>query len=95
MKKTILISALSIFILSGCFGQSESKQEWTSLIYPDKNNTKRNKKDATYKTLEECRKGSLKELDKLGLSSIGDYKCGLNCEYHEGMKMDICEQLSK
>jgi len=95
MKKTILISILSIFVLSGCFGQSSSNQEWTSLIYPDKNNQKRSKKNGIYKTLEECRKSSLAELDRLNLISIGDYQCGLNCKYHEGMKTDICEKLSK
>lgn len=95
MKKTIIFSILSLFILSGCFGQNSSKQEWTSLIYPDKNNTKRSKKYAVFNTLEECREASLKELERLNLSSRGDYNCGLNCKYNEGMKVDICEKLSK
>ena len=95
MKRTILLSAFAGLLLSGCFGGDASDQEWTSLIYPDKNNTKRSKKFAVYKTLEECRKGSLEELKKQNLSTRGDYQCGLNCAYHEGMKVDICEKLSK
>ncbi len=95
MTKTILLSTLALFLLTGCLGGDSSKQEWTSLIYPDKNNTKRSKKFATYPTLEECRKGSLEELRKQDLTTRGDYQCGLNCEYHEGMKVDICEKLSK
>ncbi|XOB60929.1 hypothetical protein ACMC56_09960 [Campylobacterota bacterium DY0563] len=95
MKKAILISILSIFVLGGCFGQSSSEQEWTSLIYPDKNNTKRSKKHGVFKTIEECRKSSLAELKNLNLETVGDYQCGLNCKFHEGMKVDICEKLSK
>lgn len=95
MKKTIIFSVLAIFVLAGCFGEGSSKQEWTSLIYPDKNNTKRSKKYNVYKTLEECRKGSIEELNRLELSLTGDYQCGLNCKYHDGMKLDICEKLSK
>ena len=94
MKKTILFSAFAIFLLAGCFGDA-AEQSWTAMIYPDKSNEKRNKKFAVYNTLEECRKGSLEELKNLGLSTRGDYKCGLNCEYHEGMKVDICEKLAK
>ncbi len=93
MKKTIILVATSVFIFTGCLGGSDEKKEWTSLIFPDKDNSKRSKKFAVYKTLDECREGSKNELSRLGLSDRGDYKCGLNCEYHEGMKLDICEKL--
>ncbi|RXJ70055.1 hypothetical protein CRV08_00385 [Halarcobacter ebronensis] len=95
MKKTIIISSLAIFVLSGCFGGGNQKQEWTALIYPDKNNTKRSKKHGIYPTLEECKKESLLELERLELSSRGDYQCGLNCTYNEGAQMEVCEKLSK
>lgn len=95
MKKTILFSILAAFVLSGCFGSGSDDQAWTSMIYPDKNNTKRNKKHGIYPSLEECKQASQIELKNLGLETRGDYKCGLNCEYHEGMKIDICEKLSK
>lgn len=94
MKKTSILTIFIIFVFNGCFG-GESKEEWTSLIYPDKNNTKRSKKHLLYTTLEECKQGSIKELEKLGLQESGDYQCGLNCKFHEGMKIDICEKLAK
>lgn len=95
MTKTIIFSVFVAMTFSACFGGGSGDEQWTSLIYPDKNNTKRSKKHAVYKTLEECKSASLKELDNLGLKGKGDYQCGLNCEYHEGMKVDICEKLSK
>jgi len=94
MGKTIIFAILATFLLSGCFGDAGEK-EWTALIYPDKTNNKRNKKHGVYNTLEECKKASLLELSNLGLEGRGDYKCGLNCNYHEGMKLDICEKMSK
>ncbi len=95
MKKTIVLISFITIIFSGCLGGDSSKQEWTSLIYPDKENTKRSKENGVYKTLEECKKASLMELKRLNLENRGTYKCGLNCKYHEGMKLDICEKLSK
>ncbi len=94
MKKTSILTIFLIFVLGGCFG-GDTKQEWTSLIYPDKNNSKRSKKHAVFATLEECKKGSIEELKKLGLEESGDYQCGLNCKYNEGMKVDICEKVTK
>lgn len=92
--KTIIISGLSIFLFTGCFGEAEPEQ-WTSLIYPDKENTKRSKKHGIYPSLEECKKASKIELSNLDLETKGTYQCGLNCNYHEGMKVDICEKTSK
>lgn len=95
MKKTIIFVSFAAFLLSGCFGGGNQEQKWTSKIFPDKENTKRHKKFGIYNSLEECRKASLDELKTLGLSNRGDYQCGLNCEFHEGMKLDICEKLDK
>ena len=94
-KSTLIFTCLTIFLFAGCFGGDNTKEEWTSLIYPDKSNTKRSKKHGIYPTLEECRKASIIELKNLGLENKGDYTCGLNCTYHDGMKVDICEQTSK
>ncbi len=94
MKKSIFFISVISVVLSGCFNKAV-KQEWTSLIYPQKDNTKRSKKNGIYPSLEECRKASIKELAKLNLSTIGTYNCGLNCNYHQGMKVEICEKTSK
>ena len=95
MVKTVIFVTLTGFLFAGCFGNSDSKNEWTALIYPDKENTKRSKKHGIYKSVEECRKASIEELSNLNLTNRGTYKCGLNCDYHEGMKVDICEKTSK
>ncbi len=93
-KRTIVLTSLTLLLFTGCFGEAEPEQ-WTSLIYPDKENTKRSKKHGIYPTLEECRKASLLELSNLKLENKGTYQCGLNCNYHDGMKVDICEKTSK
>ncbi len=95
MKKIIIIATFLALLFSGCIGGGSDKEEWTSLIYPNKENTKRSKKHGVFKTLEKCRKSSLQELEKMNLSTKGSYQCGLNCNYHEGMKLDICERLDK
>lgn len=95
MKKNLLLISCISILFTGCLGGGNTKQEWTSFIYPDKQNTKRSKKYALYATLEECKKGSIEELTRLELSDRGDYQCGLNCGFHEGMKLDICEQMTK
>lgn len=95
MKRSIIFSSIITVLFTGCLGGESSTQEWTSLIYPDKNNIKRSKKFGVFKTLEECQKESKNELTKLGLTNRGDYQCGLNCKFHDGMKVDICEKLVK
>lgn len=94
MGKIFIFASILTIVFTGCIGDVEEK-EWTSLIYPDKNNTKRSKKHGIYNSLEECKKASKEELTKLDLLKRGSFQCGLNCEYHEGMKLDICEKMSK
>ncbi len=69
MKKSIIVAVLSVLFLAGCLGGDNSKKEWTSLIYPDKENTKRSKASGVFNTLEECKKKlllmNLKNLDYL------------------------------
>lgn len=95
MKKTLILSVFMSIILSACFSGQVKDEKWTSLIYPDKANEKRSKKYGVFNSLEQCREESKKELIRLNLSERGTYQCGLNCEYHKGMKLDICEKLSK
>lgn len=92
--KTLVLTSLVLILFTACFGEVTPK-EWTSLIYPDKQNTKRSKKNGIYPTLEECRKASLLELSNLKLEEKGTYNCALNCTFHEGMKVEICEETTK
>ena len=94
MIKNISLLALMALLFSGCMG-AEKKEEWTTWVYPDKQNNKRSFKGDTFKTLEECRTSALVKMKELGVEESGDYQCGLNCTFHEGMKTEICEKMTK
>lgn len=47
----------------------------------------------TFNSLEECKKVSEIEIKNQNLENIAIFKCGLNCTYNEGMKLEICEQM--
>ena len=93
MFKNVLLLTTTALLFAGCIG--ESKEEiWHSFIYPDKQNSKRSlKSPITFKSLQECQTESIKQLEILKISDVGTYKCGLNCEYHEGMKIEVCEKM--
>ena len=96
MIKTILATSTWALLFSGCIGGSDEKEAWTLYIYPDKDNTKRTMIiPAKFNSLKSCRKASVDVLKQKGLMDTGTYKCGKNCEYHEGMKLDICEKMTK
>lgn len=93
MIKNLLITCCAVFLLSGCFG-GEKENKWTAFIYPDKEDMKKNiKSPVTFATLEECKQVSISEIKKQNLEGIATFKCGLNCKYHDGMKLEICEEM--
>lgn len=92
MIKIIFLIVLSIFFLTGCF--EEKEERWTAFIYPNKNDAKKNiKSPMTFSSLSECEKISLFEIRNQKLEDIATYKCGLNCNYNEGMKLEVCEKM--
>lgn len=96
MIKNILLAGITTAFFTGCFFGGETKEEWTSYIYPDKTNTKRSIiSPAKFPTLEICRQVSLGVLKEKELDTSGTYKCGKNCTYHNGMKVDICEEMKQ
>jgi hypothetical protein len=36
---------------------------------------------------------SILEIRNQNLENIAFFKCGLNCTYHEGMKLEVCEKM--
>lgn len=93
MFKNLLLATTALFLLSGCFGGPQ-EEKWSAFIYPDKNNTKRNMKSPmTFETLQECKDESIKQIDRMNLKGSATFKCGLNCEFHDGMKVEICEKM--
>ncbi|MFK2821896.1 hypothetical protein [Arcobacter sp. YIC-80] len=95
MIKSILLAICVSLVLSGCLGTEEKKiEKWHSFIYPDKTNTKRNlKSPMTFDSLKQCKEESIKQLETMGISKTGTFKCGLNCSFHDGMKLEICEKM--
>jgi hypothetical protein len=92
MYKQVLLISVVALVFTACGGKKDEK--WTGFIYPTKENTKRNvKSPMTFETLEECQDSSLKQLKLLKLEETGAYKCGLNCEFHDGMKLEVCEKM--
>lgn len=93
MIKNIILLIMTIFLLSGCFGEKK-EEKWTVFIYPNKNDQKKNiKSPMTFSTLSECEKVALFEIKNQKLDDIASFKCGLNCNYHEGMKLEVCEKM--
>lgn len=93
MFKKILFFSSLVFLLTGCFNEKK-EEKWTAFIYPKKEDTKNKiKSPITFSSLEECKKVSILEIKKQNLENIASFNCGLNCIYHEGMKLDICEKM--
>ncbi len=93
MYKNILALVATALLLTGCW-EEKPEEKWHSFIYPDKTNSKRSLKSPIFfKTLQECQEESKNQLEILKLSNIGTYKCGRNCEYHDGMKLEVCEKM--
>lgn len=92
MIKNILFISIIVSIFTGCFSSS-GEEKWTIYIYPDKDNTKRTLiAPVKFPTYEICKKEAELFLEEKGLVTKGSYKCGKNCKFHDGMKLDICEE---
>lgn len=93
MIKLLTLATTALFIFTGC--GDRGPQAWTSYIYPDKANEKRSMENGVYPSLKECQEASLAKLTLLKLQTRGNYKCGLDCSYHEGMKTQICKEMKQ
>lgn len=94
--KTIILATFASLLLTSCIGSEDKKEkEWTSFVYPDKQNRKRSVKIGVYEDLQQCRQASKEKLIEIKAENIGFYKCGFGCTFHEGMKNDICKRMEK
>lgn len=92
LKKFVFLSILAS-LFAGCVGEKK-EASWTAFIYPDKQNTKRSvKSPITFKTLQECKDASIEQIKLQNLENSATFKCGLNCSFHEGMQVEICEEM--
>lgn len=93
MFKNILFIGFIALLLNGCFGKKQ-EEKWTAFIYPDKNDSKKYiKSPITFSSLEECKKISILEIKNQNLEELAFFKCGLNCNFHEGMKTEVCQEM--
>lgn len=94
MLKNITMISFITLLFSGCIG-GEVKESWSALIYPSKDNLKKNMHLGDFATLDECKTSAQKKLNSLNLADVGDYRCGLNCGYNNNLQMVVCERLEK
>lgn len=84
--KLVLLIILSTH-LSSC-----KTDKWEAIVYDDKSNLIEYKILGVYGSLATCRNKAVSYLNNAGLQSAGDYECGLNCEFREGLaNTRICE----
>ena len=67
------------------------EDRWSGYVYPDANNLSVHRSIGDYPTLEECRAAALGTIRAGGWQNA-DYECGLNCEPHSHMGINVCEK---
>ena len=70
-----------------------SQGVWQALVYPDRGNLTNHLSIGEFQNLEECRDHVTAWLEDRHLSEVGDYACGWNCEYQDGIY--ICEEIAQ
>ncbi len=94
MIKLLLTAITASLLFTAC--AEKGPEKWTAYIYPDKSNSKRSMAlKEVFPNLKACQEASIKKLEELDLTTRGFYECGLHCEYHDGMKTQICEKMAK
>lgn len=77
----VLLTSLSI----PSYAWFWSKEEWTGIVYPNRENLFRHKVIGVYKDLNTCLKEANSEA-----GSEGSYECGLNCDTSKSPM--VCEK---
>ena len=77
-----------ILILLAC-GERDT---WEGFVYPDRGDLTSHVSLGAFQSLEACRIAALNKLAELRAEEGGDYECGKNCEYKDGMgDLRVCE----
>ena len=77
-----------LLCLSSC-----SQGVWQALVYPDRDNLTDHLSIGEFQNLEECRDHAVAWIEDRNLSKVGDYECGWNCEYQDGIYS--CEETAQ
>ncbi len=83
-----LFSILAVAVtLSSC-----NDDRWEAIVYKDKSNLSDYEILDVYESLDRCRDVAVSYLYNSNLHAVGDYECGLNCEFRQGWgNTRICE----
>ena len=80
------------FVLQLSMSACGGRDTWEGFAYPDRSDLTRHITLGAFRTLQECRASALSKLQSIGASDRGDYECGRNCRFDEGMgDLRICE----
>ncbi len=94
--KVIIVVLLMCPLLVNAGWWSFKEDKWEGFVYPDKNNLTKHISLGVFQSLENCRAAALQKLSQVSSVEKGDYECGLNCEFREGMgDLQVCEKTAK
>ena len=103
-KRYIFIIMVISLVLLIKLSSETSKDLWSCFIYPDRNLLNHSIEVGKYPSLDSCREAAYSALKYyhrehcMGLDcdddpmKIGDYECGLNCEYNEKYSAQTCSE---
>lgn len=80
-----------VAFLTGC-GEPDI---WEAFVYPDGSDLSEHQVAGQFHTFQECQEAAISWLRINGVAHIGDYECGLNCEYNSTYGMNVCEITKK
>lgn len=91
---SFLVGALLLFGAYTLFFKPEKL--WTGYVYANKNDLTTHQISGYFKTLEQCRSGSVARLQEISTLEKGSYECGLACGVRDDMAgLNVCEQTAR
>ena len=70
--------------------------EWEGFVYPDRDDLTIHRNIGIFASLKSCRVAARDILSIISSSELGDYECGLNCEYRNGLEgIKVCEKTER
>ena len=90
MSPKILLVVSIVFLLTGC-----EQPTWDAFVYPDRNDLFNYNSIGEFKSLEECREASKKELERIHAQEPrGLFQCGKSCISASGLHtVTACKEI--
>jgi hypothetical protein len=94
--KSLIVILLMCPLMAYAGWWSFNADEWEGFVYPNKNNLTEHINIGVFKSLESCRAAALKKLSQVSSIEEGDYECGLNCGFRDGMgDLRVCKKTER